>query len=373
MPVSGGAALWSDAFPHRLTAPAVDLGAVLDRSVAPPWLGAGATLAAVARDDAIRRGWPAVAEAAGCSANPNVRRLATVGGTVAARLVSCDLAVALVAHDSIVTLAEPSGTRTMPVLDYLGKGAAGPHIVAGVELGAPEPSNYRRATRRQGPAPALAAVAVVGEGAARRAWAGAVAATPIPLGEAHHLLDDHRASGEERRVLLGDLARATVTYPQLDGGGGETETAPSMGGSWCVEVDGVSEPIAPGEALDPLATWLRDRGYVSIKVGCGEGVCGACTVLWNDAPVPACLVPVARAAGGRVSTPAAVATTPSGRAVVEALVEHAALQCGYCTPGLMVTLAAAHRDGASLVDGLDAHLCRCTGYQALLEAVASLS
>jgi aerobic-type carbon monoxide dehydrogenase small subunit (CoxS/CutS family) len=297
---------------------------------------------------------------------------------VAARLPSSDLAVALVAHNSTVTIAEPDGERSIPVLEYWRKGATGPHIVLGIQLGAPEPSAYRRATRRQGPAPALASIAVVGDGPTPRAWAGAVAAAPLPLADAtdraQPLMDDHRASGEERRALLTELAQLT-TAPErpADGVSRTVEPPRCRTAPWSVEVDGIAEPIAAHEALDPLAVWLRDRGHVSVKVGCGEGVCGACTVLLNDAPVPACLIPTARVAGCSVSTPAQVATTPEGRAVVNALVDHAALQCGYCTPGIVVTLATALRDGNALDDGLNAHLCRCTGYRALLEAVASIS
>jgi aerobic-type carbon monoxide dehydrogenase small subunit (CoxS/CutS family) len=120
--------------------------------------------------------------------------------------------------------------------------------------------------------------------------------------------------------------------------------------------------------LDVLREDLRLTGT---KEGCGEGECGACTVLIGDRPVNSCLVPIAHAVGEDVRTIEGLKDHP----LQEAFVVHGGAQCGICTPG-MIMAATVVRRGASLDDmkkALAGNLCRCTGYESIYRAVADVT
>ena len=111
----------------------------------------------------------------------------------------------------------------------------------------------------------------------------------------------------------------------------------------------------------------EDCGLTGTKEGCGEGECGACTVLVDGAPVNSCLVPVAQVGGADVTTIEGLA----GHALQEAFVVEGGAQCGICTPG-MILAAAALPPEASLEEirtGLAGNICRCTGYTAIYRAI----
>jgi carbon-monoxide dehydrogenase small subunit len=120
----------------------------------------------------------------------------------------------------------------------------------------------------------------------------------------------------------------------------------------------------------------EDCGLTGTKEGCGEGECGACTVLIDGRAVDSCLVPAAHADGRTVITIEGAARTRTGKALQNAFVEHGGAQCGICTPG-MILAAAPLRRGASLHEiktALAGNLCRCTGYPAIFRSVeAALS
>jgi len=123
--------------------------------------------------------------------------------------------------------------------------------------------------------------------------------------------------------------------------------------------------------LDVLREDLRLTGT---KEGCGEGECGACTVLLDGVAVNSCLVPVTQATGHELETIEGLADGATLHAVQKALVEHGGTQCGICTPGIALTSAAAltREPGASrarLRELLAGNLCRCTGYQRIIDAV----
>src|SRR5437667_2275462 len=112
----------------------------------------------------------------------------------------------------------------------------------------------------------------------------------------------------------------------------------------------------------------EDCGLTGTKEGCGEGECGACTVLVDGEPVNSCLVPVAQVDGARVTT---IEGLGGRHALQRAFVEHGGAQCGICTPG-MIMAAVALGKSPSLDDmrvGLAGNLCRCTGYSAIYRSV----
>jgi aerobic-type carbon monoxide dehydrogenase small subunit (CoxS/CutS family) len=117
----------------------------------------------------------------------------------------------------------------------------------------------------------------------------------------------------------------------------------------------------------------EDCGLTGTKEGCGEGECGACTVLIDGVAVDSCIVPVAHAEGCRVITIEGATATRTGKALQNAFVVHGGAQCGICTPG-MILAATPLKMGASLDDikvALAGNLCRCTGYPAIFRSVES--
>jgi carbon-monoxide dehydrogenase small subunit len=119
----------------------------------------------------------------------------------------------------------------------------------------------------------------------------------------------------------------------------------------------------------------EDLAQTGSKEGCGEGECGACSVVLDGRLVNSCLIPAIQVDGAVVTTIEAVADTPLGAAVQKAFVEHGGAQCGICTPGMIMAAwwVAGHRDalppGAGLRDLLAGNLCRCTGYDLIVTSI----
>jgi len=127
--------------------------------------------------------------------------------------------------------------------------------------------------------------------------------------------------------------------------------------------------------LDVLREQLHLTGT---KEGCGEGECGACTVLLNGAIVNSCLVPVIQADGSNITTIEGVANESELHRVQQAFIEHGGAQCGICTPGMVmaaVDLLSRNPNPteAEIRNGLAGNLCRCTGYMKIFESVVRAS
>ena len=123
--------------------------------------------------------------------------------------------------------------------------------------------------------------------------------------------------------------------------------------------------------LDVLREDLRLTGT---KEGCGEGECGACTVLLNGLVVNSCLVPAAQAQGGEVVTVEGLAEGGHLSKVQTAFLKYNAAQCGFCSPGMMLSATDLLSRNpspteAEIQEGLSGNLCRCTGYAKILDAV----
>jgi carbon-monoxide dehydrogenase small subunit len=115
-------------------------------------------------------------------------------------------------------------------------------------------------------------------------------------------------------------------------------------------------------------------GLTGTKWGCGNGFCGACTVLVDDEPVRSCQVPVSEIAGKNVVTIEGLEKKGQLHPVQKAFIEHEALQCGYCTPGMILTTVALLKKNPSptreeIFRALDDNLCRCTAHVRIIDAV----
>jgi len=127
-----------------------------------------------------------------------------------------------------------------------------------------------------------------------------------------------------------------------------------------------------------LSDFLRvDLGLTGTHVGCEHGVCGACTILVNGDSVRACLMLAVQADGATIETVESLGSLHKLNSVQSAFLEHHALQCGFCTPGMLMTVTDLLRKFPLATDdeiraGLSGNLCRCTGYEHILEAVRAL-
>jgi carbon-monoxide dehydrogenase small subunit len=133
--------------------------------------------------------------------------------------------------------------------------------------------------------------------------------------------------------------------------------------------------------IDPRRTLLellRDNLELrGTHVGCGTGDCGACTVLLDGEPVPSCLVLAVDGDGRDVVTVEGLVRNGEPHAVQRAIVAHGGIQCGYCTPGIVVSSVALlnrnpHPTEAEVREAIAGNLCRCTGYQKIVEAVVEV-
>ncbi len=142
-------------------------------------------------------------------------------------------------------------------------------------------------------------------------------------------------------------------------------------------VNGEAVSVRAGAGWNLLRVLREGLGLTGAKEGCGAGECGACTVLVDGAAVNACLFPAPEAEGRSVVTIEGLAE-PGGRGKLhplqQAFVDHGAVQCGFCTPGMVLSAKALldrspEPDEAAIKTALAGNICRCTGYTQILEAV----
>ena len=124
-----------------------------------------------------------------------------------------------------------------------------------------------------------------------------------------------------------------------------------------------------------LVQYLReDCGLTGTKIGCDTSSCGACTILLDGESVKSCTLLAAQADGGSVTTIEGLADGETLHPMQAAFREHHGLQCGYCTPGMVMAAVSLAQEGGALTEeqvrlGLEGNLCRCTGYHNIVEAV----
>lgn len=137
-------------------------------------------------------------------------------------------------------------------------------------------------------------------------------------------------------------------------------------------LNGAAADIAAHPMKRLLDVLREDCGLTGTKEGCGEGECGACTVLVDGLPVCSCLVPFAQVEGAVVTT---IEGLPNARPLQQSFMDEVGAQCGICTPG-MVVAASVLGESPSLETvrvGLAGNLCRCTGYAAIYRAIARVA
>lgn len=138
------------------------------------------------------------------------------------------------------------------------------------------------------------------------------------------------------------------------------------------------KPASVTVDTDRMLLWVlrTDLGLTGTKYGCGESFCGACTVIVNGDAVRSCQTPVKDVNGKEVVTIEGLAGSDAPHPVQKAFMEHDALQCGYCTPGMIMNAYSLLRKNprptaAEIVEGMDDDLCRCGAHNRIIQAIQS--
>ncbi len=364
---------------------------------------------------------------------PQIRNRGTVMGNLITASPANDTITPLIALGAQVTLASVSGKRLIP-LDEFYTGVRGTILEPGemmVDLSFPalndgEVGTFIKLGLRNAQAISLVNAAIVlglDEGVIGNAsiTLGAVAPVIIHAVEAEKYLagrrldedviapasqlaqesarpiDDLRASADYRdemvrvcvlrglRDILNDeIRKGFPEDPVLLWGEAFQGKAPALEKAFTHTRDipiktivNGQEYVVPGGFNKTLLDFLReDIGLTGTKEGCAEGECGACTVFLDGVAVMSCLVPAARAHGAEIVTIEGLADNGNLHPVQEAFIEEGAVQCGYCTPGFIMSAAKLleekpHPTKNEIQQALTGNLCRCTGYYMIIKAVES--
>lgn len=396
----------------------VDLEAIAElQNIAPApdgslIVGAAVTMARIERDPLVADHSPVLVEALALVANPQVRARGTIGGNVAHGDSVSEVVTTLVALGATATVRSSSGERTTSVE---GLRLDGGELIVDLRFPAGQRGAIQEVALRHAARALVVAAAVVDvdDGALRsaRVAVGGVAAAPALLSGLDALVgvrvddgdrigrllaagvaelpaaSDPRADELYRRGVAAELARRALVEAA-----GRTASADAARASAVAprplspasEHDGDAEiaftvnrkpvrvRVAPRLLLSDL---LREPfGLHATHVGCEQGVCGACNVMLDGVAVRSCLLLAVQADGRDVQTLEGLRETASVQEVIDAFVDGHGLQCGFCTPGFMVTLAELRaRGGPVSPEWLAGNLCRCTGYAPIARAVAGLA
>ncbi len=356
---------------------------------------------------------------------PQIRNRATIAGNLATASPANDTITPLWALGAIVTVRSVRGVRTL-TCDQFFKGvrktALEPgEMIVDVSLPASAPGQrglFLKLGLRRAQAISIVNTAVVltfdGDRVAEaRVALGSVAPTIMRAAEAEHALrgrvlsaeviaaaaaavtravtpiSDVRGSADYRRYMAGVLVRHALeslaagtertTMPAepvtLRGGSdGRLSAGAPFDGTISARVNGTEVTLGAAHDKSLLRLLREDGALTGTKEGCAEGECGACTVLLDGMAVMSCLTPAAQAHGRTITTIEGVAAGAGSHPVQQAFVAHAAVQCGYCTPGFVMSAAAlleerVQPDDDAIRQALSGNLCRCTGYYKILDAV----
>ena len=369
-------------------------------------IGAAVPCAVLGESTALKKAWPGVVEAAKLIGSKQVQGRCTIVGNLCNASPAADSVPALVAAGARASVVGPGGRRTIPVESVptgpgktsLAKG----EIIEAILLDKRPPRSgdaYLRFIPRTEMDIAVVSAGVnltldeQGVVKAARVALGAVAPTVLLVEEAAEALIgrklDEAALERLAKVCFGGLPphRRQAGYHRVQkegcGCAGQagrhdricTCRRQMMAGvavSTTINGDNVEYLCQPDETLLDV---LRDRlGLTGAKEGCGTGDCGACSIILDDRLVCSCLVLGAEAEGRRVETIEGMAHGDKLHPLQQKFLEHAALQCGICTPGFLMAakdLLAKNPDPTEeeIRFGLAGNLCRCTGYDKIVRAV----
>jgi len=182
-------------------------------------------------------------------------------------------------------------------------------------------------------------------------------------------------------ILEGNLADSVqARVPTLDGGHTFSfRPAENWDGKVIHTLINGQEFIIPDYGDHTLMSLIRDHvGLTGTKTGCEEGECGACTIFLDGKAVVSCLVPAPRAHNAVITTIEGIANGDALHPVQQAFIDHSAVQCGYCTPGFVMSAVKLleeipHPDHETIQRGISGNLCRCTGYYKIIQAIESAS
>ena len=144
--------------------------------------------------------------------------------------------------------------------------------------------------------------------------------------------------------------------------------------TYTLRINGRTASIQSWDPAQPLLYAIRSIGLVGSKIGCGLGQCGTCTVLMDQQPVRACLVPISSAAGHAITTIEGLGTPDTPDRIQRAFIAEQAAQCGYCTTGMIMSARALLMKTPKptidqIKDALAGNLCRCGAYTRIIRAV----
>ena len=369
-------------------------------------IGAMTRQAELERSDAAAAGWPLLVEAVRLVGHPQIRNRGTVGGSVAHADPAAELPAALAALAATFHVRSARGARSLRFdelsVTHLTTSLEPDEVLVEIEVPAPPPRTgaaFVEFTRRHGDfalAGAAAVVTLSETGACERAAIALLAAGPTPVRATAAeewlpgvVVDERTAAEAGARAAAGispaeRRPRGHGFPPRARRGDGPPCAAAR--GAACPRGAGVKRAVAIQingthweREIEPrllLSDFIRhEAGLTGTHVGCEHGVCGACTVQLDGAPVRSCLLFAVQADGHAVRTIESLQGADGQPHVLQqAFHELHALQCGFCTPGFLMSLEP-------LLDGLDGvtdneirealsgNLCRCTGYQNIVAAV----
>lgn len=223
---------------------------------------------------------------------------------------------------------------------------------------------------------------------------GVISAAAELVADAARPISDVRGSADYRAYMMGVIAKRALTALRegvekdqipsdpilLMGEGLHTQAlkVPWTGEAIHTWINGKEYHFTTGFEKTLLNLIRDEAGLTGTKEGCAEGECGACTVFLDGRAVMSCLVPAPRAHGAEIVTVEGLSAGESLHPVQEAFIEHGAVQCGYCTPGFLMSAAKLleERQTPSQLEirqAITGNLCRCTGYYKIIEAIESAS
>ncbi len=381
-------------------------------------LGPLATHAEVVAHRSVRERFTALADASAIVGSHATRAHGTIGGNLMNASPAMETGGPLMCLDATVSLRSATGTRAVAVGDlFAGPGstvAASDELLVSVDVPPPAPGTgsayVRLEYRRQMEIAVVGATAVVALDGGDR--------DRCTSGDHRPRADDStrargrgRAAGHDGRGGCGDgggssgsgrvlphLGRACLrALPQGDGGGDRAarhrrrartrarggcssacEREPRVKVAATLRVNGVTYPVElePGTSL--LAAVRDDVGLTGSKEGCDDSECGACMMLLDGKPVNSCSYLALQAEGSEVTTVEGLANGQELSPLQSAFLEHGGVQCGFCTPGMLISATALLAESPSPTGdevriALSGNLCRCTGYDGIVKAVLAVA